>query len=155
MKNTSLIQKFANEIAETFPSTSIWYEFNPLSNVHFLRVEPVEVFNTKAFRFFGGQLYLDWLQTSYEGEEEFCIIGPESLTKLEKPELICSPIKEVKLLVDGEVITTPDEVLEPCQPLNDFYIWIDVNGREEKLSAGSVEGINDYKEQAEKYSLAA
>lgn len=86
------IKSACEEIHTLFPDTTLEYQYKEISDTHFIKVTPPEVYDTEKFLDLDIKLS-DEFDTKFSGV--LCFINHENLTELENSEIICSPKKEV------------------------------------------------------------
>ena len=98
-------KKFIDDVfvalQERFPTATIQYQYK--TDTHFVKITPVEVYNSDDFIDFGIEFYSKF--DDWESDELLCFITEGALTKLDKPSKTHTPVLEqVEFLAKSNVV---------------------------------------------------
>ena len=91
MKVQAFLEKTYSKIKEQFATAKVEYEFSRVTDTHYVKITPDEIFNSGEFLKLKGELYHDWYSVVDNEEESFCFLSSDSLVQLENPTLIYEP----------------------------------------------------------------
>lgn len=120
-------QEFLNyiwkEIESKFPTSCIEYEFDHISQTHFIKLTPQVIYDSNSFMELESSFHDMWAEVEKGFEEDLSFLSCESLIQLSSPTLIYSPDpKEIQLLI-------PEfdhyEKVEINVIDNDYYSYVD------------------------------
>lgn len=152
MKEDILITGFVEKIIKEFPSASIWYEFSPSSQTHFLKVVPQVTYDSSSFKELGMNLYMEWYEADFPNHD-FCLISKDSLVKLTNPSLKYAPSQfELSIDVEKSAVFSETE-LPQASSLSDISLIVhDFEVNRTDMASKAEPNFHD---ETEKYSLAA
>jgi len=76
----NFIDSAFEKIRDSFPSSTIEYQFKPNTGIHFFKVSPESIYNSEKFRDFGFNLLDSFYELKKAGE--LCFISKNSLTEI-------------------------------------------------------------------------
>ncbi len=123
MTSKQILQDIFSQISNAFPSVRIEYQFDRVSNTHFIKVTPQETYDSTDFLRFESKLNKQWHESGISTEEDFCIVSEDSLIQLETPELVYEPAQREDHIfvssfnIEETVVTSPADAY--------FYSFVD------------------------------
>lgn len=89
MTITKFIDIALDKLHSTFPQSELAYQYKPISNTHFIKISPVNLFSDDDFIDLDFELSDMFRNLDFKGS--LCFLTEESLVQLDSPSIIISP----------------------------------------------------------------
>jgi hypothetical protein len=130
MNIKNFITEAINILKEAFPTSTLKYEYQGISDTHLLEITPTEIFNSDEFMDVDIKLIDQFYALNLD--TDFSIISDCGLTKLDKSRVVYSP-KPVTdylwstIVIQEEMVTSkcePNSIIEPVPSLSgSISVW--------------------------------